>query len=117
MRSATLYARLLPLSHARRVILRCSPFFTASLEGWATSACGRSFETPRKGAAPQDDGGVCGSRRCSRQSRNAPRNARQFQNMHPRIGAVDDVDVAALVGLDIVGLDCCPAAVLAVDGH
>src|SRR5712671_1646755 len=22
----------------------------------ATSACGRSFETPRKGAAPQDDG-------------------------------------------------------------
>jgi hypothetical protein len=38
------------------VILRCSPFFTASLEGWATSACGRSFETPRKRAAPQDDG-------------------------------------------------------------
>jgi hypothetical protein len=23
------------------VILRCSPFFTASLEGWAGSACGR----------------------------------------------------------------------------
>jgi hypothetical protein len=38
------------------VILRCSPFFTASLEGWATSACGSSFETPRKSAAPQDDG-------------------------------------------------------------
>jgi hypothetical protein len=33
------------------VILRCSPFFTASLEGWAAS-----FETPRKRAAPQDDG-------------------------------------------------------------
>jgi hypothetical protein len=37
------------------VILRCSPFFRASLEGWAASAGGPSFETPRKRAAPQDD--------------------------------------------------------------
>src|SRR4030081_1564332 len=37
------------------VILRCSPS-SASLEGWATGACGSSFETPRKSAAPQDDG-------------------------------------------------------------
>jgi len=26
----------------------------------AASACGPSFETPRKSAAPQDDGGVSG---------------------------------------------------------
>src|SRR4051794_39380920 len=30
----------------------------ASLEGCATSVGGLSFETPRKSAAPQDDGGV-----------------------------------------------------------
>ena len=36
--------------------------------------------------------------------------------MQAGIGAVDDVDVAALVGLDIVGLDRDLAAVLAVDG-
>jgi hypothetical protein len=36
------------------VILRCSPS-SASLEGWAKSA-EPSFETPRKRAAPQDDG-------------------------------------------------------------
>jgi hypothetical protein len=40
------------------VILRRSPFFTASLEGWATSARDPSFEAPRKRAAPQDDGGM-----------------------------------------------------------
>jgi uncharacterized protein YcnI len=42
------------------VILRCSPS-SASLEGWATSARGPSFETPRKRAAPQNDGQMCGS--------------------------------------------------------
>jgi hypothetical protein len=35
------------------VILRCSPFFTASLEGWATDKR-PSFET-RARRAPQDD--------------------------------------------------------------
>jgi hypothetical protein len=30
------------------VILRCSPFFTASLEGWATSAC---FDPSRRRAS------------------------------------------------------------------
>jgi hypothetical protein len=39
------------------VILRCSPFFTASLEGWIRTRVWSSFETPRKRAAPQDDGG------------------------------------------------------------
>ena len=34
------------------VILRRSPFCTASLEGWATSDPRPSFETPRKRAAP-----------------------------------------------------------------
>ncbi|HEV7411488.1 MAG TPA: hypothetical protein VGO01_23650 [Bradyrhizobium sp.] len=42
--------------HNTAVILRCSPFFTASLEGSPTSTRGPSFETPRKRAAPQDDG-------------------------------------------------------------
>ena len=38
------------------VILRCSPP-SASLEGWPQHRCLRpSFETPRKRAAPQDDG-------------------------------------------------------------
>src|SRR3954465_5586846 len=39
------------------VILRCSPFFTASLEGWATSACGHPSRRAQE-RAPQDDGGV-----------------------------------------------------------
>jgi hypothetical protein len=39
------------------VILRCSPFFTASLEGWPRTRLLPSFETPRKRAAPQDDDG------------------------------------------------------------
>jgi hypothetical protein len=42
------------------VILRRSPS-SASLEGWETSACSASFETPRKRAAPQDDGVTCGA--------------------------------------------------------
>jgi hypothetical protein len=37
------------------VILRRSPFFTASLEGWATGARGRPSRR-RASAAPQDDG-------------------------------------------------------------
>src|SRR5258707_1026426 len=39
------------------VILRCSPFFTASLEGWATSARGHPSRRAQE-RAPQDDGGV-----------------------------------------------------------
>ena len=35
--------------------------------------------------------------------------------MHPGVGAVDDVHVAAFVGFDIVGLDRRLAAILAVD--
>src|ERR1700722_4630892 len=50
-----------------------------------------------------------------RQTRGLSRLSRQFQNMHAGIGAVDDVDIAALVGLEIVGLDRDLAAVLAVD--
>ena len=37
------------------VILRCSPS-SASLEGWPQARVWPSFETPRKRAAPQDDG-------------------------------------------------------------
>jgi hypothetical protein len=47
---------VIPAERLRRYRERCSPFFTASLEGWATSAKRPSFETPRKRAAPQDDG-------------------------------------------------------------
>src|SRR5262249_4149776 len=49
------------------------------------------------------------------QSRDPPRLARELQDMQSRIGAVDDVDEAALVGLDVVALDRRLAAVLAVD--
>jgi len=41
----------------------------------------------------------------SRQAGNGTRRPGQLQNVQPGIGAVDDVDVAAFVGLDIVGLD------------
>src|SRR4051812_21450597 len=43
------------------------------------------------------------------------RRPRQFQNVQAGIGAVDDVDVAPRVGLDIVGLDRDLAALLLVD--
>src|ERR1700736_5252816 len=33
------------------------------------------------------------------------RLAGELENMHPGVGAVDDIDVAAIVGLEIVGLD------------
>jgi hypothetical protein len=41
------------------VILRCE-LLRASKDDWF-GACGRSFETPRKRAAPQDDGDGCGA--------------------------------------------------------
>jgi hypothetical protein len=51
------------------VILRCSPPFAASLEGWTREPCEPSFETPRKRAAPQDDGGMRGqNRHCEERS-------------------------------------------------
>ena len=37
--------------------------------------------------------------------------------MQAGIGAIDDVDISAVIGFDIVGLDRHLAAVLAVDGH
>ena len=45
------------------------------------------------------------------------RLAAQFEDVHAGVGAIDDVDVAAGVGLDVVGLDRGLAAVLAVDLH
>src|SRR4051794_13092417 len=54
---ARLFALCPPFTHTA-VILRCSPFFTASLEGWATGA--RSHPSRRaQERAPQDDEGVC----------------------------------------------------------
>src|SRR5579872_2818879 len=43
-----------------------------------------------------------------------PRGAGQFEDVHAVVGAVDDVDVAAVVDLDIVGLDHRCAVLLAV---
>ena len=51
----------------------------------------------------------------SRQSGDGAGLAREFENMHSGVGAIDDVDQAAIVGLDIVGLDRDLAAVGAVD--
>src|SRR6185295_2970224 len=53
-RTRTRQAACPPSIHTT-VILRCSPFFTASLEGWATSACGHPSRRAQ-GRAPQDDG-------------------------------------------------------------
>src|SRR6266852_3843470 len=49
------------------------------------------------------------------QSRDRARVAGDLEDMHPGIGAVDDVDVAAVVGLHVVALDRDLAAILAVD--
>src|SRR5437588_11055713 len=40
---------------------------------------------------------------------------RELQDVHPCVGAVDDVDIAALVDVDVVGLDGDLAALAAVD--
>ena len=41
--------------------------------------------------------------------------ADDLQDMHPGVGAVDDIDKTAVVGFDVVGLDGDLAAILAVD--
>src|SRR6266446_7548295 len=49
-----------------------------------------------------------------REVRDLPGLPGQFQNMQPGVGAVDDVDIAAIVDLDIVCLDRHFAALLAI---
>src|SRR5437588_788125 len=49
------------------------------------------------------------------QSRNRSGVAGDLEDMHPGIGAIDHVDVAAVVGLHVVALDRDLAAILAVD--
>src|SRR5215467_11177706 len=49
------------------------------------------------------------------QTRDRAGLAGEFENVEPRIGAIDHVDIAAIVGLHIVALDRDLAAVLAVD--
>src|ERR1700747_915750 len=51
----------------------------------------------------------------SLQAGHLPSLARELEDMHAGVGAVDDVDQAARVGLHVVGLDRDLAAVLAVD--
>jgi len=50
-----------------------------------------------------------------RESGDLPGFSRQLKNVQPRIGPIDDVYVAAIVDLDIVGLDRNLAAILPVD--
>src|SRR6476620_6560174 len=49
-----------------------------------------------------------------RQSRDGARLPGQLEDVHSRAGAIDDVDVAAVVDLGIVGLDRNLSAVLTV---
>src|ERR1700694_4229409 len=51
----------------------------------------------------------------SGQSGRSARGAGQFQNMQAGIGAIDDVDISALIGFDIIGLDRDLAAFPAFD--
>src|SRR6476659_1334357 len=44
-----------------------------------------------------------------------PRLSGQFENVHAGVGAIDHIDIAALVGFQVVALDRDLAAVLAVD--
>jgi len=46
--------------------------------------------------------------------RNRAGVAGQFENVHASIGAVDDVDIAAIIGLHVIGLDYDLAAVLTI---
>src|SRR5690348_16413357 len=50
-----------------------------------------------------------------RQAGDCTCRSRQFEDVQTGIGAVDDVDVAAVVGLDVVGLDRDLAALAALD--
>src|SRR3984893_1240776 len=50
------------------------------------------------------------------QAGDGARRPRELKNMQAGGGAIDDIDIAALVGFDIVGLDRHLAAVLALAG-
>src|SRR6476620_636185 len=50
-----------------------------------------------------------------RQPRDRTRRAGQLEDVHSGVGAVDDVDIAAVVGLDVVGLDRDLALLLVAD--
>src|ERR1700694_5642910 len=55
--------------------------------------------------------------RASGKAGHGARRAGQLQDVQAGVGAIDDIDISALIGFDIVGLDRHLAAVLAVDGH
>src|ERR1700745_1413536 len=71
----------------------------------------------RPGNAPSTstEARMAGQRFMSGQSGNSARRPGQFEDMQAGVGAVDDVDIAALVGLDIVVLVGDLAALLLVD--
>src|SRR5947209_6766484 len=71
-----------------------------------------SSEAPLTERCPVSGGGM---RAPSVQSRDLSRLAGQLQNVQPSVGAIDHIDVAAIVGLHIVALDRDLAAVLSVD--
>src|SRR5438552_12641729 len=57
----------------------------------------------------------CGLRTCElRRSGDRPGAARELQDVQPGVGAIDQIDEAALVGLDVVALDRGLALVLSV---
>src|SRR6266702_4262012 len=91
---------------------------TISCQSPARGAARSYAATPDKALSAKIVIAMAGQLRitASRQAGCGARWSRQFQNVHSGVGAVDDVDVAAFVGLDIVGLDRDLAAVLAVDG-
>src|ERR1700730_13538521 len=45
----------------------------------------------------------------------APGRAGKLQNVHAVIGAVDDIDIAAIVDIDVVGLDHLGAVLLVAE--
>src|SRR5215472_12046067 len=51
----------------------------------------------------------------ARESRDPARLAGQLEDVQPRVRTVDDVDIAAIVDFDVVGLDSDLAAIRAVD--
>src|SRR6516162_10103017 len=80
------------------------------------------FRSPRTSAIPRQGP----MQKCARNSFTLPKRqqllrndrpgiAGQFEYVHPGVGPIDHVDIAAIIGLDVVGLDRDLAIVLTVD--
>src|SRR6476469_10004946 len=73
-------------------------------------------QDPRNATNPPPQGGAKGSDPIAllREVGDPPRGAGQLEDVQPGVGAIDDVDIAAIVDLHVVGLDGSLAALLAV---